>query len=77
MKAQLKSICPRLGHLVRARPQSALAKDAANPYDIITQAWQSFGLIVDTRGIQVAVLLPGEVLSWVHRDNVEVVNESR
>jgi len=77
MKAQPKSICPRLGHLVRARPQSALAKDAAHPYDIITHAWQSCGLVVDTRGIEVQVLLPGEVLSWVRRDNVEVISEGR
>jgi hypothetical protein len=73
VKQQLRPICPRLGHLVRARRGSPLHRDAKNNF----AAWQNCGLVVDTRGIEVQVLLPGEVLSWVRRDNVEVISETR
>ena len=70
----MKQICPRLGHLVRARKNSSLEKDTAHARD---GWWQNCGLIVDTRGIEVQVMLPVGELSWVRRDNVEVISESR
>jgi hypothetical protein len=67
---QNRPICPKLGHLVRARKDSPLAKDAVTP----NSAWQSCGVIVDTRGIEIQVMLACGVLSWVRRDQVEVIN---
>ena len=75
----MRSIKPDIGHLVRVRKGSALARDvnAASAYaDKISQAWQSCGIVVATRGIEVQVFLPGELFSWVRRDNVEVIYES-
>ncbi len=68
---------PDVGHLVRVREGSALARDveAASVYaDELSRAWQSCGIVVATRGIEVQVLLPGELFSWVRRDNVEVID---
>ena len=62
--------CPKLGHLVRPRKNSALAKDIS---DNRKDPWQNCGLIVDAHGIEVQVLLPPGVFSWVRRDNVEVI----
>jgi len=77
----MKLICPRVGHLVRVREGSALARDIYPFVDSdheASQAWQSCGIVVAARGIEVQVLpsLHG-VLSWVRRDNVEVIDEGR
>jgi hypothetical protein len=73
----MKPICPRLGHLVRVREGSALARDI-DPSGVygaeISHAWQNCGIVVATRGIEVQVLLAGEMFSWVRRDNVEVIS---
>ena len=68
---------PDVGHLVKVREGSALARDvdASGVYaDEISQAWQSCGIVVATRGVEVEVLLQGELFSWVRRDNVEVID---
>jgi len=67
----MRSIKPDIGHLVRAREYSALARD-------ITAAdspWRNCGIVIARRGIEVQVLLPGNVFSWVRRDNVEVIDQ--
>ena len=73
----MRSIKPDIGHLVRARERSALARDIVGDAGPISQAWRSCGLIVATRGIEVQVLLPGVMFSWVRRDNVEVIDADR
>jgi hypothetical protein len=73
----MRSIKPDVGHLVRVRERSALARDIAGRDGLISQAWRNCGIVIATRGIEVQVLLPGEVFSWVRRDNVEVIDGSR
>jgi hypothetical protein len=76
----MRPIKPDVGHLVRVREGSALARDisALGVYvDEISQAWRGYGIVVATRGIEVQVLLPGELFPWVRRDNVEVISETR
>jgi hypothetical protein len=68
---------PDVGHLVRVREHSALARDVAGFDGPISRAWQNCGIVIATRGIEVQVLLPGEVFSWVRRDNVEVIDGTR
>ena len=71
----MNAIKPDVGHLVRVREGSALARDLelGLRFKDVTRAWQSCGIVVATRGIEVQVLLSGELFSWVRRDNVEVI----
>jgi len=69
----MRTTCPRLGHLVRARRGSPLHRDAKNNFP----GWLYQGLVVATRGIEVHVLLSDGIFSWVRRDNVEVISEYR
>jgi|2_EtaG_2_1085320.scaffolds.fasta_scaffold21461_1 hypothetical protein len=78
----MRPIKPDVGHLVRIREGSALARDISalerSVYvDEISQAWRGYGIVVATRGIEIQVLLPGELFPWVRRDNVEVISETR
>ena len=75
----MKPICPRVGHLVRVREDSVLERelDLGLRFNDVTRAWRGCGLVVATRGIEVQVFLSGTIFSWVRRDNVEVVDESR
>jgi len=57
-------ICPRVGHLVRPLPESPLAWDVAQLFPDS----QPCGIIVNSRGIEVQVLFPLGVFSWVRRD---------
>ena len=66
-------ICPRVGHLVRPLPDSPLAWDVAQLFPDS----QPCGIIVSARGIEVQVLFPLGVFSWVRRDNLEVLNGYR
>ena len=63
----MKRICPKPGHLVRARNRSPLEHDVG----AINAA-----LVVDKRGIEVEVMINGR-LAWVRRDLLEVISESR
>ena len=67
----MKQICPKLGHLVGVRKGSALDKDGDYAH------YRNYGLIVNTRGIEVQVLLPSGLFSWVRRDQLEVINANR
>ena len=60
-----KRICPKPGHLVRARSRSPLYADVNT----------NTALIVDKRGIEVRVMINGR-LAWVRRDQLEVISES-
>ncbi|GEM_PF-5088399 len=62
----MRTVKPDVGHLVRARNRSALERDIGTTTSAI---------VVDKRGIEVRVLLPVGTLSWVRRDQVEVINE--
>jgi hypothetical protein len=62
----VRTVKPDVGHLVRARNRSALEHDIGTTTSAI---------VVDKRGIEVRVLLPVGTLSWVRRDQVEVINE--
>jgi len=60
-----KRICPKPGHLVHVRNRSPL-------YDDVNT---NTALIVDKRGIEVRVMINGR-LTWVRRDQLEVISES-
>jgi hypothetical protein len=67
----MKRIKPDIGHLVRARKDSAVERDLGGV----------LGLVIGKEGISVEILLPMHVKSlseshstvWCHRNNFEVI----
>jgi len=62
----MKEVCPKPGHLVRARNWSDSSLPPA----------RNTALVVDARGIEVQVMINSR-FTWIRRDRVEVVSESR
>jgi len=61
----MRPIKPDIGHLVRARNRSGLAADFGS---------EMTALVVNKRGIEVQVILPIGILTWVRKDQVEVID---
>jgi hypothetical protein len=56
---------PKVGHLVRF------------PADVDLIPTGTTGIIVDTRGIEIQVMMPDNDMVWIRRGLVEVISDSR